>query len=553
MAHAPVNFWSNVRKRIIVVSQMDREVRLTFIAGVAVVTVAIALNLVDLVGGGTPIQTLVGRIPVLTLIFLSLGELVVGFLLFSGIARLRGWPRYAVLAGLAVALTLLLLLGDALLLGAGFYLPLVAVAIVAWLADRNDWTARSRTLATAALSLGSFLILVAYTLAGSGALVISAVGAQAMFAMFGLFMASTDFAELIELASEAAGSRLFEFLEHPAARLFAALVLAALNLVVSTYLVVGTSPTDLGAATGGGLFMALLCGLTLCLLLSASRHLGAVEPHVTYRQLLALVGIAFLAFQGGLLWRLLGDPATYDAKNSFKFVETGFVFLGVLVASLVAFLTVGRRSPHAFAPCAFGVVIGVFWFCDYLLQGENLASVGFMFAIGTFLLAGFGGLFRALRTNYGAMCALLAELNLCAILYTGLFWLFFPMSNEEEFGFWQAAFVLGALAWDIVSSGQVTTTPDSTRVPRYARVSLFFAYIISVALMVMLARSAQILDPITLTPTKFDSEALVAVGLALFGAPFFFFIFALRLRATIWQTPAPLNAASVAQESGMPR
>jgi len=232
------------------------------------------------------------------------------------------------------------------------------------------------------------------------------------------------------------------------------------------------------------------------------------------------------------------DPASYDAKESFSYVQIADAFLLVFLASLASLLTLGRRSPTLFAASALGVVIGVLGFAHYLYHGNDVAYVGFAIAIGSILLMTAGRFVRVVRANFSALCVLIAELNLSAIAYSFLFWLFFPVNGEKEaFGFWQAAFVLLALGWDIISSGPITTSQDSKRFPRFTRVCLFFAYIISVALLVMLGRSAELLDPISHAPASFDSEALVAVGLALFGVPFYVFVFALRVRAAVFAGP----------------
>lgn len=546
MSDAPVNFWSNFRQRIIVVSEMDREIRLTFITGAAVVAVAVFLNLFTLAQRGG-VSTLVGRIPVLTLVFFSLGEMIVTFLLFAGVARLAGWIRLGALVLLALPLLGLFWLSHSFV-GIGLLLPLSVLGIVAWVADKQQWSPRRRTLVVAALALLSVVIAAIYVGAGAGRLIISVVGIQAMFSMFGLFMAATDLGELTELGAESLGARLAEFLHSTRGRVALAVVLALVDIAVATILVATDSnelSLAIGAAIGGGLFVALLLGLTLWLLVSCVQRLGAVEPHITYRSLLLIVGTSFFALQGALLWRFLLDPATYDAKASFGYVQVADAYLLVFLVSLIFLLTLGHRSPRFFAPAALGVVVGVLGFTHYIYHANDIAYVGYSIGIGTILMLTAGRFVRVVRANFATICILLTELNLTAIAFTFLFWLFFPIGEEAPFGFWQAMFLLAALGWDIVSSGPVTTSKDSKRFPRFTRVCLFFAYIISVAVLVMLGRSAEIVDPFQHTRTVFNSEAYVALGLGLFGVPFYVFVFALRVRAAVFAGPKRAQPAAI--------
>jgi hypothetical protein len=86
--------------------------------------------------------------------------------------------------------------------------------------------------------------------------------------------------------------------------------------------------------------------------------------------------------------------------------------------------------------------------------------------------------------------------------------------------------------WDIVSSGEAITNRHTDTFPRLARVAIYIAYIVSVALLVMVSTVGQFVSPVSgeVVEELFDSERLVASGLVLFGAPFIFVMATLRFR-----------------------
>jgi hypothetical protein len=272
------------------------------------------------------------------------------------------------------------------------------------------------------------------------------------------------------------------------------------------------------------------------------KRLGVVAPHITYHGLLFVVGAYFVALQAGLIYRLLSDPQTYDPGKIFGdpqvFVVPVLLFLGFLIL----FVILGRRSSRMFVPLGFGVCVGMVWFHYYASHGDALVYIQHAIAMGSIVLLITASLMKSVRNQFKSLCILVGELNICFAVYALLAWHFIPGEGESaHFTIGDALFVCGALVWDLLISGRDITNKHSDFFPRISRVCFFLAYIMSVALLVMVSISSQLVNPVSSVAVHgvFESEALVAVGLILLGPPFFFLIFALRVRELLDTSMVP--------------
>ena len=95
------SLWSVVRRKVVVVSTMDREVRITFAAGSAIVAAATLLNILH-PGYGSTVRTIAGDVPLGVLALFVIGQLIVVTLFFTAIMRCRGRLRLAALTLVSV-------------------------------------------------------------------------------------------------------------------------------------------------------------------------------------------------------------------------------------------------------------------------------------------------------------------------------------------------------------------------------------------------------------------------------------------------------------------
>jgi hypothetical protein len=184
---------------------------------------------------------------------------------------------------------------------------------------------------------------------------------------------------------------------------------------------------------------------------------------------------------------------------------------------------------------AYGSAVGLFTFHYYASQGDNIVRIVDAVAIGSLLFLGLSRLSRKMRSNYAAVCWIVADLNIASLAYLAIMTFYLHMgahAQPESWGLSQALIVLAALAWDLMSSGETITNRHTETFPRLARVALFVSYIMSVALLVMVATAGKFVQPISGEAIEdiFNSEGLVGVGLILFGAPFIFVMATLRMR-----------------------
>ncbi len=528
MAEISEGFIGTIRKRIVVVSTMERDVRIAFMSGLAAVAIAVALNLFSPLG--PPVTTVVGRIPLGTLIALLLGEaLILTFLATGLIETKRGW-RYWLHGAIGLLLLVFLQANDFAPGAFALFIPLAMTFVFSVLRHRADWR-RTRILQAATLCAGVTLAIAAiYLVTGEQVLVVSMVAVQAMIAMLGLLMASTDIAEIISVSSEALVSRFRGIIGHVPVLLVLALLSVAANIFISLS-ASSWSAREVARYLGSGLGLFFWLALTYGLVRLATRRRGPLDPHIRYGLLFLVVGAYFIALQAGIYWRLIEDSKSYDPEALFTYPEVFTIPILILLLSLLAMFTLGRRWPRMLASIVFAVWVGVLWFHYYASHGSNVVYLLDAVALGSLIWLGLAPWFATARTTYGVLCRLLADLNLSFALYAAVATAFFMAKGEGgALTLWQALIVLAALGWDIFTSGEAITNRHSFAFPRLARVCFFLSYVISVALLVLLSTSSELVLPSNGRNVEgvFESEPLVALGLVLFGPAFFLAMMTLR-------------------------
>jgi hypothetical protein len=553
MAAGADGLWGNLRRRIIVISTMERSVRITFMSGAALVVLAIIVNIFhDRLG--PEVTTAVGTVPLGALAILALGEFAAFFFVALALVLLRGRARLIV-HGAMLAVAVVFMAGNAFdALSFAILLPIAMLWGFGLLAERQRWSDRDAVLAALSISFAGMLVIITYLSTGRELLIVSALALQGVLAMFGLCMAATDIAEIAVVTVEGFAGMAAGIIRRGWVAVLFALFAISANMLLP---LATSSQSGVGFAynLGGGIGIAIWLAAIYWMVISRRKRLASVHPHIGYRTLFLVVGFYFIALQAGVALRYLSDPLTYSAKYMFSYQQVfQFTTLGFL-AFVVLFFVLGRRSETLFVGLAYAVSVGMFIFHYFTSGGSNIVFMTVSVATFSLLLIMLAPLSGKLRAHFRTLCLIIADLNLSFVAYGLLAALFFQLGGHGHGGalsVGQALVVLAALAWDIVNSGEAITNKHSDAFPRLGRVAMFMGYVMSVALLVMVSTASHLVNPLTGEAMKgLDSEGLVAVGLILFGAPFVFVMAMLRLRnllasadaAAAQTTPAPAAEA----------
>jgi hypothetical protein len=529
-------FWTHIRKRIVDFSTMERELRITFALGASVVPLAVLLVLFhDHLG--KDLYTVIGGIPVGVLVALGIGELLAFSLFSAGLMLLKGSRRYPALAAILGAFLLFYAVNGFSSPALALLVPIIVLAIFAEIANRRNWSWGRVMMSAALVALVACVILSIYVAEGSEGqvLVISAISFQALIAMFGLFMAATDIAEVISVAAETTSSKVVGAFRSVLPTLF----LTVLAVIANVYVALGQTDWATWSVSSRADFLGKSAGLVPWLallywpLLSLGKRLGAVSPEIGYRGLLLVVGLYFVAFQSGILLRVLSNPQSYDPKLIFGDPQVFTPPVLLFVCFLLLFFILGRRSPRIFVVLAYAICVGMLWFHIYSSHGELFETIQISIAIGSVIFLLVAALLQSGRRQFRALCIRIAELNLNFAAYSLILRIVIaPKGESLGFNISEALLLFAALAWDILSSGGSVTNKDTISFPRMSRVCIFLSYIVSVALLVVVSTGSHLINPRDFGAVKgvFESEPLVAVGFSLFGPAFFFLVFALQVR-----------------------
>ncbi|MHB8269417.1 hypothetical protein [Bradyrhizobium sp.] len=550
MAAGAGGVWGNLQRRIIVISTMERSVRITFMSGAALVVLAVIVNIFH--GRfGPDVETPAGAVPLGVLGLLAIGEFAAGYFVALALVLLSGRSRlivHGVILLLAVAFSAM---SNFDLLSFAILLPIGMVWAFGHLHERQRWSDREAMLAALSISLAGLLVVIVYLAMGHDLLIMSLLALQALLAMLGLCLAATDIAEIAVVTVEGIAAKAAGVIRRVWLAALFALATILFNLLLPLRASEHFGHTK-AYMLGGGLGLALWLAMIFWMVISRRKRLATVHPHISYRTLFLVVGFYFIALQAGILLRFLSDPLTYSAKDLFSYPQA-FVFVVFgFVGIVVTFFILGRRSERLFVSLAYAASIGMFIFHYYAGKGSNIELMPVAVGMLSLLLLILAPLSRKMRADFRALCLITADLNLAFAAYAFLAELFLSLGEHGHGGaltVGQALVVLAALAWDIVYSGEAITNRHSEAFPRLARVSMFMAYVMSVALLVMVSTAAHLVNPVTGEAIKgFDSEGLVGVGLVLFGAPFVFVMAMLRIRNLL--AAADARAAQIVPPAG---
>lgn len=555
MAAGSGGVWGNLHRRIIVISTMERSVRITFMSGAALVVLAVIVNVFHGLLG-PEVATPAGTVPLGVLVLLAIGEIAAFYVVALALVLLSGRSRLIVHGVILLLVVAFSAMSNFDMLSFAILLPSGMVWAFGYLRERQGWSDRDAMLAALSISLAGMLVIIVYLATGRELLIISALALQALLAMLGLCMAATDIAEIAVVAVESFTAKAAAVIGRGWVAVLFALSTIAVNLLLPLRASDHYGQT-IGYMLGGGLGLAMWLAMIFWMVISRRKRLATVHPHISYRTLFLVVGFYFIALQAGILVRFLSDPLTYSAQKLFSYPQAFmFVVFGFL-GFVVLFFILGRRSERLFVSLAYGASIGMFIFHYYAGKGSNIELMPVAVGMLSLLLMIFAPLSSKMRAHFRALCLIIADLNLAFAAYAFLAELFLSLGEHGHGGaltVGQALVVLAALAWDIVYSGEAITNKHSEAFPRLARVAMFMAYVMSVALLVMVSTAAHLVNPITGEAIKgFDSEGLVGVGLVLFGAPFVFVMAMLRMRnllAAADASGAQIEPAAVEREAG---
>ena len=528
---------------------MERGVRIAFSLGATLMVLAIVLNIFH--GHLGPLVSVpFGTLPLAILILLVIGEFVVFFLISLAVLLLKRRWRYVAHAAIIIVGWLAVSRFD--VFSFALLIPMAMLWVFTVLGDRRAWLERGYLLAALSTSAMTMLVIVIDLAFGKGWLVAIAMFVQELVAMFGLFMAGTDFAEMGIVAVESATVVLKGLLSV----VWMAIGLALIAIIAELLLwlrLAHLSLTDFYSTVQGalafpdlflddiyvGVLSFLYLGFIYWMIIRRRKQLGAVHEHIDYRSLFLIVGLYYIAFRVGIFFSLLSDPSHLDDHKVQLFTNlVAFIFI-------VLMFFFGRRSERTMIRLAYGMAVGVFFL--FLNVSRHPASL--MFAVGSwsFLFLLFAPLSRKLRNNFAPACSLIVHLNLTFVAYAYLLILFGTLASKghtEAFTVSQATILLVALGWDVVSSGQAITNRHSDAFPRLARVATFIAYILSVALLVMFSTAGHFVVPTNreVVTELVDPDFYVQLGLALFGAPLIFLMAAFKFRNLLAAADEPIGA-----------
>ena len=308
------SFWAQVRRRIIVISDMDRDVRLAFASGSAIIFLVMAVHLFGR-NLGPLVFTLVGSVPIGAVVLLALGEFTVFSLLFLGLFRISRARRATALGISAFLLGIFLIFNNASADSLPLFIPIAAVAVLGEAALRRHWSARLQLLMAIATAVATMLVFVFLLAAGEQALVVSFLGVQTLVAMIGLLMSATDLAEMVTLAAEA-GISSFGSFRSRSLMAAEALILAVASFAVSLLHTSGSAET-IAESLGAGCGLTLWIGILYWLLTGTAKRLGIVEPEIRYGTLLLIVCSYFLGLMAGLNSTAHSRPRNLRSRAAF--------------------------------------------------------------------------------------------------------------------------------------------------------------------------------------------------------------------------------------------
>jgi hypothetical protein len=517
----PSGFGHQFRARIVVVSTMERDVRLTFAFGLVALVLPMVLTLFRGHLGPFAGSLFYGiRLPAAMAVALSLLELAILYFLWLGLVLLRGRRRLFAIAALAIFALSVILRSSNPLHAWPTAAPFASLALFWFSIDRKFVSARLAPLLAIILVCETVAVGFAWVAGGVGELLGMFFTMQIIFAIFGLSMVATDIAELTSVAANFAIENVVRRQRLPV--LLAALVVGtvAINFLAVWIRYHGWNVDAAGLISGGLVAFALLATAILVAIFTG-RNLPTLPAHIGYRDLFVTVVVYLLAFVIGVEWCILSRTAGNfsNPRLATPCLLVGLVFLGVLFFRR-------KRQTH-FAMCLYGVVVAFWWLCVCFLAGK---PAPLQLGVGTLVLLAATATFAKLRAHFGSVAVAAAKLNLCLCAYFLLIWAATRPEANHQLNLLNVAIALVALVWDILSSGEAITNRHSEDIPRMARVSLFFAYVLTTVLQVSISATGELTGSTEKIHQLFEPEWLMATGILFFGFPFFAWVFVTDVR-----------------------
>jgi hypothetical protein len=495
---------------------------------------------------GPAIHVTLGSIPLTALIVFTIGQFGVLTLCFKGVLLLQKRTRLFVLLAFALGIlvssaTLRLNLVDAILA-----LPPVALALFA--NQRERFTTSNAWWPALAGAAGMTIAFTVAARTGNDVLLFRLASFAALFAAIGLFMASTDLAEIAQIGSDAIADQL---IFKPGTRgtmiIIGGVVASAVACFVigaaAMHIPASWTPlpgTFLGTGFTAGQFLdaaeSMLIDLSLLYWISISVGRGRnlwIKPHFPYLVVFAVVALCTLLYYVADVQWFVNELSTSNIATSNELMIAQGALLTISIAGL---LIAGPRSPVAFLAFGFGSVIAVLWLFEWSRDTFGSVTLPFNVSLGTLGFLIIALLWPKTRDRFPVIGRMLISLNLAIAAYSIVSSVFLSVPMRLHDGtIVQASIVIAALAWDVLTSGSITR-PHSDRFPHNARTSFFIAYVSLVALFVMMSSAMTLANPKvpgTNLEDVFDSELFVYLGLLLFGGPMLIFLFFIRMRAVL--------------------
>jgi uncharacterized membrane protein YwzB len=526
-----VSFWEHIRSRMVTLAPMDRDVRFTFQLGAITLLVAM---LVEVARGHLGPQLLLagGALSLGIVAVYALGQYLVFTLYFKGLLQVQRRARNVALALTTLCAFVIPTLEGLKVQDLLFVVPFAALWYYAGAKDQLPASAAVRPAALASAGVSLVFAVAAFT--GQDVLLYDLSASAGLLTIVGLFVASTDIAEMVQVAGDVISERA----TSGSAMLAAASVCAA-ALAAALVGRVATGSFDASAFIEG-LAVVICCAVVFWILLSVGKKRGlVVKPHVPYQILLAVLVTCGLALNAALVVHASRHLVEFERQSMFGFDEVADAAMLLSLFFLTGLLTVGRRSSGYFLFFGYGSLVAVFWLIGFNEQGQELVAAPFGVALGSLIFLVVAALWPKTRDRFGAVCRLLVSLNLAIAAYELVAIVFLAGADHPEGSLPQALIVVMALGWDVLTSGEITNS-HSARLPRNARVSFYIAYVSLVALLVMVTSSSSIVvftAERAVGPALFKSETFVGYGLLLFGAPLLLLVFAIRMRAVLAAAP----------------
>ncbi|MGP6157395.1 MAG: hypothetical protein ACLPYS_07795 [Vulcanimicrobiaceae bacterium] len=531
---ASTSFWEHIRARMTAVASMDRDMRVTFVLGALILLLAMAI---DVAHGhlGPAVPLLGGALPLGIVVAYVLGQYLVFTLLFKGLLQI---PRRARKIALALAAACIFVVPTLEGLHFQDFLFIVPVAALWYYARSKEQFSSAEALVPAAVASAGLSLAFAITaLTGQGALLYDLSASAGLLTIVGLFVASTDIAEMVQVGGDALAER-----ATSSSPLVAAASVCAAALVAALVGRVAVGSFEQSAFVEG-LAVVLAFALVFWMLMSVGKKRGlAVRAHLPYRILLAVLVAFGVSLNAALVvhaGRHLLEPQTHGI---FSFAEVAAAVTLLAIFFVAGLLSVGRRSIACFLFFGYGSIVAIFWLMGFDAQGSELVTAPFGVALASPMVLAVAALWPKTRERFRAVCRLVISLNLAIAAYVLVAIVF--LAGPERFpenSLPQVLIIIMAIGWDMLTSGEITNA-HSARCPRDARISFYIAYVSLIALLVMVSSASGIVvfsAVHAVGPAAFNSKTFVGYGLLLFGAPLLLLLFAVRMRSVLAAEPEP--------------